>query len=144
MLDITPVSTTFACLILETKPSSLMGSQELYAIWQVGAFMQAASNGKSWPCYHGQKKTVCYSSADLFNSIICGTLNKHHGYTMTFNSQIIHWLVLSGRGPTRLRGRGRNRDRLENRSHVVPKKRSFKMAAAELGYLLTKLSFWLN
>ena len=45
-----------------------------------------------------RKKNFCYSSADIFNSIICGTLNKHHGYTMTFNSQIIHWLVLSGRG----------------------------------------------
>ena len=44
-----------------------------------------------------------------------------------YNSNRQHWKTvwtrtnLPGRGPTRLRARVRNRDRLENRSHVVPK-----------------------
>ena len=50
---------------------------------------------------------------------------------------------LSGRGPTGLRARFRNRGRLE--IHVMwSRKRSFKMVATELGYLRTKLSFWLS
>ena len=40
---------------------------------------------------------------------------------MCWNCVIIVYMPLTGRGPTRLRARVRNRDRLENRSHVVPK-----------------------
>ena len=44
-----------------------------------------------------------------------------HSYILACSSRANHVIHLAGRGPTKLRAWVRNRDRLENRSHVVPK-----------------------
>ena len=51
--------------------------------------------------------------------------------------------ISSGRGPTGLRARLRNRV-VWKIGVTWSRKRGFKMAATELGYLLTQLSFWLS
>ena len=48
---------------------------------------------------------------------------RGYQFVKLYISMFEKWLESpqSGPGPTRLRARARNRDRLENRSHVVPK-----------------------